>query len=106
MLEIPAYLRSSEGKYLLSFISMPMAVAFEQILSCCSQGPCYSVAALSNALQSEILQSSEIGLAKAALSLFIPGRVSNGGRDLIYYHIKRNGSIDELGRPIQGSWTV
>ena len=29
LLEIPAYLRPSEGEQLLSFISVPMAVAFE-----------------------------------------------------------------------------
>lgn len=48
-LEIPAYLRPSEGKQLLSFISVPLAVAFEQILTCCSLGSCCSavIAALS-----------------------------------------------------------
>lgn len=43
LLEIPAYLRSSEGKQLLSLISVSMAVAFEQthllqprtVLLCC-----------------------------------------------------------------------
>jgi len=35
-LEIATYLRPSEGKQLISFISMPTAVAFEQILTCCS----------------------------------------------------------------------
>ena len=35
-LEIPACLRPSEGKQLLSFISVHTAVAFEQILPCCS----------------------------------------------------------------------
>jgi len=41
-LEIPAYLRPSEGKQLLSFISVPTAVAFGQIFTCCSLGPCCS----------------------------------------------------------------
>ena len=52
-LEIPAYLRCSEGKPHLSFISVPMAVAFEQILTCRSLGPCCSavIAVLSIALQ-------------------------------------------------------
>jgi len=40
LLEIPAYLRLSEGKQLLSLISVPMAVEFEQILACCSLEPC------------------------------------------------------------------
>lgn len=38
--QIPLYLRPSEGKLLLPFISVSMAVAFEQILSSCSLGPC------------------------------------------------------------------
>jgi len=42
LLEIPTYLRPSEGKQLLSFISVPTAVVFEQILTCYSLGPCYS----------------------------------------------------------------
>ena len=37
-LEIPVYLRPSEGKQLLSFISVPSAVASEQVLACCSLG--------------------------------------------------------------------
>ena len=41
LLEIPTYLRPSKAKQLLSFISVPTAVAFEQILTCCSLGPCY-----------------------------------------------------------------
>jgi len=40
-LEIPACLWPSEGK-LLSFTSVPAAVTFEQVLTCCSLGPCYS----------------------------------------------------------------
>ena len=32
--EIPVYLRPSKGKQLLSFISVPTAVAYEQVLSC------------------------------------------------------------------------
>ena len=53
LLEIPVYMRYSGGKQLPSFISMPTAVAFEQILTCCSLGPCCSavIAALSIALQ-------------------------------------------------------
>ena len=39
LLEIPVYLQPSEGKQPLSIISVPMAVAFEQILTCCSLGP-------------------------------------------------------------------
>jgi len=42
LLEIAAYLRPSEGKQLLPFISVPIAVAFEQILTYCSLGTCYS----------------------------------------------------------------
>jgi len=42
LLEIPVYLRPFEGKQLLSFISVTTAVAFEQILTCCSLGPCCS----------------------------------------------------------------
>jgi len=41
LLEIPVYLKFSEGKQLLSFISVPMAVVFEQVFICCnSLGPC------------------------------------------------------------------
>jgi len=39
LLEMPVYLQPSEGKQHLSIISVPMAVAFEQILTCCSLGP-------------------------------------------------------------------
>ena len=48
-LKIFVYLRPSDGKQLLSFLSAPMAVAFEQVLACCSLGPCCSavIAALS-----------------------------------------------------------
>ena len=53
LLEIPVYLRPSKGKQLLSFISVPTAVAFGHILTCYSLGCCYSavVAALSIVLQ-------------------------------------------------------
>jgi len=52
MLEIFVYLRPSEGKHLLSFISVPMAVVCEQIFACYSLGPCCSaLIALSVALQ-------------------------------------------------------
>jgi len=49
LLKIPICLRYSEGKQLLSFISEPVAVACEQILTCCSLAPCCSavIAALS-----------------------------------------------------------
>ena len=39
LLEIPAYLRPFESKQLFSFFSVPMAVAFEHILTRCSLGP-------------------------------------------------------------------
>jgi len=42
LLEIPVCLRSSEGKHVLSFVSV--AVVFEHLLTCCSLGPCYSAA--------------------------------------------------------------
>ena len=42
LLEIPAFLRFSEGKQFLSFIPVLTAVIFEQILPCCSLGPCCS----------------------------------------------------------------
>ena len=41
-LEIPVYLMPSEGKQLISFISVPTAVAFEQIFTSCIIGPCCS----------------------------------------------------------------
>jgi len=41
-LEIPAYLRPSKGEQMLSFVSVPMAAAFEHILTCYSLGVCYS----------------------------------------------------------------
>jgi len=52
-LTISAYLRPSKGKQLLPLISVPMAVAFEQILTCGSLGPYCSagIAALSIVLQ-------------------------------------------------------
>jgi len=42
LLEIPAYGRPSKGKQLLSFVFVPVAIAFEQILTCYNLGPCYS----------------------------------------------------------------
>ena len=39
-LEIPAYLKPAEVRQLLSFLSLPTAFACEQILTCCSLGPC------------------------------------------------------------------
>jgi len=42
LLEISAYLRPSKGKWLLSFISVPASVVFEQALTSCSLGFCYS----------------------------------------------------------------
>ena len=35
------YLRPSRGERVLSFVSVPTAVAFEHILICCSEGLCY-----------------------------------------------------------------
>ena len=47
LLKIPAYLRPFKGKQLLSFISVPTAVAFEQVLTCCSLEPfCSAVVAV------------------------------------------------------------
>jgi len=48
------YLRPSKGKQLLSFISVPMAVAFEKTLTGCRLGTCCSavIAAISIVLQS------------------------------------------------------
>jgi len=42
LLEITVYLKPSEGKQLISFISVLSAIAFAQTLTCCSLGPCYS----------------------------------------------------------------
>lgn len=55
MLKISVYLRPFEGTWFLSFISMPIAVAFEQILTHCSLVSCCSavVAAFSIALSME-----------------------------------------------------
>jgi len=36
LLEIVVYLRPSKGKQILSFVSVPMAVVFEQVLAYCS----------------------------------------------------------------------
>ena len=60
LLEIPASLRSSEGKWILSFISVLVAVAFEQVLTCSSLGPCYSAV---TAVLSTVLQGSSPKLA-------------------------------------------
>ena len=59
LLEIPAYLRPFESKQLFSFFSVPMAVAFERILTCCSLGPCCLavIAVLSIALQTATQQT-------------------------------------------------
>lgn len=53
LLEIPASPRPSEGKQLLSFVSVLMVIAFENILTYCTLGPCYCVitAVLSIVLQ-------------------------------------------------------
>jgi len=53
LMEIPVYLRPSKGKQLLSFVSVPTAVAFEHIFACCSLRLCSSAttAALSITLQ-------------------------------------------------------
>ena len=55
-LEVPAYLRPFEGKHILSFVSVSTAVVFEQVLACCSLGPCCSavIAALPIMLQHAI----------------------------------------------------
>jgi len=51
-LEIPAYLKPSKDKQLLSFVSVSMAAAFGLILTCCSLGLCHPavIAVLSIAL--------------------------------------------------------
>ena len=56
LLEIPAYLRSFESKQFLSFMSVPTAVVFDQILTCCSLGSCCSavIAGLSIVLHTAI----------------------------------------------------
>jgi len=48
------HLRLSEGKQFLSFVSVPMVVAFEQLLTCSSLGLCYSVV---TAMLSMVLQA-------------------------------------------------
>ena len=73
LLEIPTYLRPSEGKQLISFISMPTAVAFEQILTCCSLGPCCSavVAVLSIVLQSIYFSIVHVEVALLQLPVIV-----------------------------------
>jgi len=53
LLEVSVCVRPSEGEQLLSSVSVPIAVAFEHILACCSVGPYCSadIAVLSIALQ-------------------------------------------------------
>lgn len=53
LLGIPAYLRSSRGKQILSFVSVSMGAAFEHILTSCYLGLCYYtvIAAFSILLQ-------------------------------------------------------
>jgi len=41
LLEILAYVKSSKGKQLFSFVSVFMAAAFGLNLTCCSLGLCY-----------------------------------------------------------------
>jgi len=57
MLNIPVFPRPSKGKQLLSYISVPMAVAFEQVFACCSLGLCYSAV---TAVLSIVLQVTEL----------------------------------------------
>ena len=42
LLEIPGCLRPSSGKQELFSVSVPPAVVFKQVLTCCSLGPYYS----------------------------------------------------------------
>ena len=43
LLEIPTHLKPSEGKQILSFVFVPMAVGLEEIFTCCcSLGSCCS----------------------------------------------------------------
>ena len=42
-LAVSVHLRPCEGKQLLSLVSVPIAVVFVQVLTCCSRGLCYSV---------------------------------------------------------------
>ena len=58
LLEVPVHLRPSEGKQLLSFISVPTAAAaVEQILAFCSLGPRCSAA---TAVLSVVLQQQNV----------------------------------------------
>ena len=67
-LGVLAYLRLSEGKRLLFLISVPTAVTFEWILTCCSLGSCCSAAivVLSIMLQ---MESISLGSQGCPLSL-------------------------------------
>jgi len=75
LLEIPVYLRPSEGKQLLSFASLLVAVAFEQILICCSLKPCCSavIAVLSTVLHAYMcINISNLQKPKPSFSCEVP----------------------------------
>ena len=55
LLEIPVYLRPSEGKQILSFVSVLGAVVFEQILTYCRPGPCCSAVTVVFSLALQLL---------------------------------------------------
>jgi len=66
-LDVPVCLGSSEGKQLLSFISVCAAVVFEQTLICCSIAPfCFAVIAV----VSTVLQVDILAILYTLLSLF------------------------------------
>ena len=66
-LDVPVCLGSSEGKQLLSFISVCAAVVFEQTLICCSIAPFYFAVI---AVVSTVLQVDILAILYTLLSLF------------------------------------
>ena len=62
LLEIPTHLKPSEGKQILSFVSVPMAVAFDQILAlllCCCRLAFHHVTGLSSWLLAWMVRKAE-----------------------------------------------
>ena len=82
LLEVPAYLRPSEGEWIFSLISVPSAAAYEHLLLYSSLGPCCSAV---TAVLSSVLHQfcSEICSEKLLGELLLRGSphswVSGGG---------------------------
>lgn len=64
--------RSSEGKQILSFVHIPMAVAFEWVLTCCCLGRCYSAVTVVLSIMLWLLQKSFVKQCRCNCSWALP----------------------------------